>query len=214
MSESKALYQSRENAGAALARLVYQRASRPFLVWGVAASGVEVGAAAAKAMQASFDVVVGSNIRMNENQVVGAMAEDCDALLDPDFAPQFSEVENVESAIDRSRRAIKQERMLFRGHRPLRPVAGAHVVIVDGNLTSPWRVLAAASCAEKMGATSVMIAAAVSTQPVKDKLRARRMELICPAVTFEPAGHARPFADHQDENAERLRSIVVARDAA
>ena len=135
-------------------------------------------------------------------------------LTDPDFAPRFAMMEALEAAIDKSRHAIKTERMLFRGARALRSVEGANVVIVDAHLTSPWKVLAAADAVQKVGAARVGIAAPVSTQQVQQRVRARRFDFVCPSVVFEAAGHPHPFGDPQDPSAERLRSIIVARQAA
>jgi predicted phosphoribosyltransferase len=209
-----ALYSSRSGAGSTLGRQLYQRVQQPVVVWGLTPTGVEVAAAAAEAMKCKFDVVVGSHVRIGDAQVVGAMVEDAEAVLDPEFAPSFSSLEMLEEAIDRSRRAIKQERLLFRGQRTLRDVGGSSVVILDGHVTSPWKLLAAAKCAAAMAPSSVVLAAAVSTQPVQETIRARRIEFVCPSVVMDPAGHPMPFGDPQDPSAERLRSIVVARQAA
>ncbi len=208
------LYPSRSGAGAALGRQLYHRVQAPVVVWAVAPSGVEIAAKAAEAMKCRFDVVVGSHVRLDGLGIVGALAEDADAVLDPEFKPRFGMMEAVEAAIDRSRRAIKQERLLFRGQRPLRDVKAMTVVIVDGHVTVPWKLLAAVQCAETMSASHVVIAAAVATQVVTDRLRSRRLEFVCPSLIMDPEGHPMPFGDPQDANAERLRSIVVARQAA
>ncbi|MCH7685010.1 MAG: hypothetical protein IIB35_15035, partial [Gemmatimonadetes bacterium] len=127
-----ALYASRSGAGFTLGRQLYQRVNQPVVVWAVTPTGVEIAAAAAEAMRCRFDVVVSAHVRLDDSQVVGAMAEDAEAVLDPVFAPKFSSLEMLEQAIGRSRRAIKQERLLFRGQRTLREVSGSTVVIVDG----------------------------------------------------------------------------------
>jgi putative phosphoribosyl transferase len=209
----EALYPSRTGAGSFLGRQLYSRFQPPVVVLGIAPSGVEVAAAAAKAMSCSFDVIVGAHIRLDD-KVVGAVAEDGDSVLDPDFAPGFAQMEALNEAIDRARRAIKAERLLFRGQRQLRSLEGANVVIVDGQITSPWKVLAAADVARKMGALRIGIAAPVSTQPVQERVRARKLDFVSPSILLDAGGHARPFGDPEDPSAERLRSIVVARQAA
>jgi predicted phosphoribosyltransferase len=123
-------------------------------------------------------------------------------------------IDALNEAIDRARRAVKSERLLFRGPRPLRSVEGRNVVIVDGHLTSPWKVLAAVEAVRQAGPANVIVGAPVSTQPVQDLLIARRVEFVCPSVLMDPGGHPHPFGDPQDPSAERLRSIVVAREAA
>ena len=193
---------------------MYQRFEAPVVVLGLAPTGVEVAAAAAKAMSCSFDVVIGAHIRLGDIGVIGAVAEDGDAVLDPDFAPRFAMMEALDEAIDHARRAIKSERLLFRSQRQLRSLSGANVVIVDGQLTSPWKVLAAADVAKRGGAARIGIAAPVSTQAVQERIRARKFDFISPSVLFDTTGHPHPFGDPIDSNAERLRSIVVARQAA
>lgn len=208
------LYPSRSAAGAELGRQLYERVSQPLLVLGVTPSGVEVAASAAKAMAAPFDVIVAAPIRVEGVGIIGAVAEDGDALMDPGFQPRFSLLEALEEAIDTARRTVATERLLFRGQRPLRSVEGMHVIIVDGHVTEPWKALAAAQAITPLEPARIVVAAAAATQPVRDRVGARRYEFVCPTVVMEAGGHAHPFGDPQDPSAERLRSIVMARDVS
>jgi predicted phosphoribosyltransferase len=211
---AEALYPSRTGAGSFLGRQLYQRCPPPAVVLGVTPTGVEVAASAAKAMSCGFDVIVGASIRLEGLGVIGALAEDGDAVLDPDFQPRFGVLDALNDAIDRARRAVKTERLLFRGQRAIRPLSEFNVVIVDAHLTSPWKVLAAAQAVRPMGPRHIWVAAPVSTQAVQERIRARKLDFVCPSVLLDPKGHARPFGDPEDPSAERLRSIVVARQAA
>ncbi len=184
------------------------------LLLGVTPTGVEIAANAAQALQCKFDVIVGAHIRFDKLGIIGALAEDGDAVIDQEFAPRFSMLEALDEAIDRARRAVKTERLLFRGQRPMRSVTGMNVVIVDGHLTTPWKVLAAVEFIRQGAPESVSVSAPVSTKPVQDRMSARRVNFVCPSVILDPGGHPRPFGDPEDPSAERLRSIVVAREAA
>jgi predicted phosphoribosyltransferase len=175
---------------------------------------VEIAANAAQAMTCRFDVVVAAHVRMEGMGIVGALAEDSDAVLDPEFQPRFGVMDALNDGIERARRAVKSERLLFRGPRPLQPVMGMTVVVVEGQLTTPWKALAAATAVQEAGAAGVVVAAPVCTQFIQDLYSAKRVELVCPSVLMDPAGHPQPFGDPQDPSAERLRSIVVAREAA
>ncbi len=208
------LYPTRSGAGAALGGQLYRRTSLPALVLGVTPTGVEVAASAAKAMGCGFDVIVAAHVRVGDLGIIGAVAEDHGAVLDGDFQPRFGMVEHLDEAIDKARRAIKTERLLFRGQRPLRSVEGMNVIVVDGHATSPWKLLAAAEAVGEMHPLRILLSAAVATVDVQNRIRARRFEFVCPAVVNDPGGHPKPFGDPQDPSAERLRSIVIARQAA
>jgi len=209
-----ALYPSRSAAGALLARQVYKRARQPMLVVGITPEGVEVAASAAAGIQCLFDVVVTAHVRLEGLGIIGAMAEDARAVLDPAFEPRFGLMGPLDEAVDKARRVIKSERLLFRGQRPLRAVEGLSVVVVDGPMTTPWKALAAVEAVAAERPDALLVAAPVSTQSVQEHLLARRIEFVCPTVLLDPAGHPRPFGDPRDPSAERLRSIVIAREAA
>jgi predicted phosphoribosyltransferase len=213
-TSTSALYPSRAAAGALLGRRVYQRTRPPVLVVGLTPGGVEVAANVAKAMQCHFDVIVAAQIRMDGLGVIGAVAEDADAVLDPAFQPRFGIMQALDTAIDRARRAVKGERLLFRGHRPMRSAGGMYVVVVEGQMTSPWKILAAVEALREHQPEGIIVAAAVSTQSVQELLLARRIEFACPTVLLDPSGHPHPFGDPQDPSAERLRSIVIAREVS
>lgn len=208
------LYRSRSGAGAELGRQVYKRLRPPVVVVGVTPTGVEIAAGAAKALDVPFDVVVTAHVRMEGIGILGAVAEDANAVLDSAFQPRFGVMQALNEAIERARRVVKTDRVLFRGQRPLRTVAGVDVAVVDGHLTVPWKVLAATEAILEGHPRHVIIAAPVSTQSVQERLRARRVEFLCPTVLPDPGGHPRPFGDPDDPSAERLRSIIIAREAA
>ncbi|MSR05737.1 MAG: hypothetical protein EXR93_01505 [Gemmatimonadetes bacterium] len=210
----EALYPTRLGAGSMLGRTLSTRFQPPLVLLGITPTGVEIAAAASKALSCGFDVIVGSHIRMKDLGIIGAVAEDGDAVLDPDFAPRFGMMDALNEAIEHARRAIKTERLLFRGPRELRSVEGTIAVIVDGQIVSPWKVLAAAEYCRAKGAVRVAVAAPVSTQQVQERIRGRKFDFVCPSVLMDPGGHKHPFGDPMDASAERLRSIVVARQAA
>jgi len=214
VSPDAALYSSRSGAGAMLGNQLSRRTTPPTIIIGITPTGVEVAANAAKAMGCEFDVIVAAHVRFEKLGVIGAIAEDADAVLDTNFQPRFGMIDALNEAMDRARRAIKTERLLFRGQRPLRKLEGANVVIVEGHATSPWKALAAAQAIQPLMPARIFIGAPVGTQNVQDLVRARRYEFVCPTVVMDPGGHPMPFGDPQDPSAERLRSIVVARQAA
>jgi len=185
------------------------------MLLGITPEGVEIAAHAAKAMGAQFDVIVASFIKLGANLApIGAMAESAPAEMDPDFQPGMNLLEKLQAAIDESRARVRQDLVLYRTQRPVKKLEGRTAVIVEGQIVYPWKVLAAAKAAEGLGAREVVIAAPVATQAAADRIRARTYPLVCPSVTMEAEGHPSPYGDAGADAPERLKSIMIAHQAA
>src|SRR5438105_3063514 len=76
---------------------------------------------------------------------------------------------------------------------------------------TPEGVEIAASAAKAMGAQFDVLVAA---QAAADRIRARQYDLVCPSVVVEPKGHPAPYGDMTGDTPERLRSIMIAHQAA
>jgi predicted phosphoribosyltransferase len=181
----------------------------------VTPEGVEIAANAAKAMGAQFDVIVASFIKLGSNLApVGAMAESAPAEMDPDFQPGMNLLERLQGAIEESRARVRQDLVLYRTQRPVKAVKGIPAVIVDGQVIYPWRVLAAAKAVEQLGATKVAIATPVATETAAGRIRARMYEFVCPSIVADETGHPSPYGDSTGDSPERLKSIMIAHQAA
>jgi predicted phosphoribosyltransferase len=209
------LYPTRLAAGALLGQQLAARGYIGCLLLGITPEGVEIAAHAAKAMGAPFDVLVAAFIKLGSNLApIGAIAESAPSEMDPDFQPSGSLLDKLSSAIDESRARVSQDLILYRTQRPVKPLKGRIAVIVDGQVTYPWRVLAAAKAAEQLGAKQVVIATPVATQAAADRIAGRRYEFVCPSVVTDAKGHPAPFGDMAGDTPERLRSIMIAHQAA
>jgi putative phosphoribosyl transferase len=209
------LYPTRSSAGALLGQQLAGQGYTGCVLLGITPEGVEIAANAAKAMGAQFDVLVASYIRLGSNLApIGAIAESAPSEMDPDFQPGGNLLSRLEAAIDESRARVSQDLVLYRTMRPLKSLSGRTAIIVDGHVVWPWRVLAAAKAVEQLGAKKVVIATPVATQAAVDRIHARRIELVCPSVVMDAAGHPSPYGDAAGETPERLRSIMIAHQAA
>src|SRR5437899_2721955 len=209
------LYPTKSSAGALLGQQLAARGYTSCILLGITPDGVEVAAHAAKAMGAPFDVLVAAFIRLGSNLApISAMAEDSPAEMDPDFQPGMNLLEKLQSAIDESRARVRQDLVLYRTHRPVKKLAGRATVIVDGQVIFPWKVLAAAKAAERLGARQLAIATPVATEAAAERVRARQYPLVCPSVVVDPRGHPSPYGDAAGETPERLKSIIIAHQAA
>jgi len=209
------LYPTRASAGAMLGQQLASRGYIGSMLLGITPEGVEIAANAAKAMGGQFDVLVAAFIRLDAKAPpVGAIAEQAPSEMDPDFAPGMSILEKLSDAIDDSRARVSQDLVLYRTQRPVKTLNGRVAVIVDGQIIWPWKVLAAAKAAEHLGAKKVVIASPVATQVATERLYARRYEVVCPSVVMDKTGHPSPYGDVAGETPERLRSIMIAHQAA
>src|SRR6266853_2015306 len=209
------LYPTRSAAGALLCQQLAGRGYLGCLLLGITPEGVEIAANASKAMGAQFDVLVAAFIKLGSNLApIGAIAESAPSEMDPDFQPSGALMDKLASAIDESRARVSQDLILYRTERPVKKLAGRIAVIIDGQVTYPWRVLAAAKVAEQLGAKQVVIATPVGTQAAADRVAARRYDFVCPSVVMDAQGHPAPYGDVAGETPERLRSIMIAHQAA
>src|SRR5204862_4780006 len=209
------LYPTRSSAGALLGQQLGARGYQSCILLGITPEGVEIAAHAAKAMGAQFDVIVASFIKLGANLApVGAMAESAPAEMDPDFQPGMNLLEKLQAAIDESRARVKQDLVLYRTQRPVKSLQSRTAVIVDGQIVYPWKVLAEAKAAEQLGAREVGIATRVAAQPAAERARARRYRPVCPSVSMEQEGHPSPYGDAGADAPEKLKTIMIAHQAA
>jgi predicted phosphoribosyltransferase len=209
------LYPTRVAAGALLGQQLAARGHIGCILLGITPEGVEIAAHAAKAMGAQFDVLVAAFIKLGSNLApIGAIAESAPSEMDPDFEPSGALMDKLASAIDESRARVSQDLILYRTQRPVKRIAGRIAVIVDGQVVYPWKVLAAAKVAEQQGAKQVVIATPVATQAAAERIEARRLELVCPTIVLDAKGHPAPYGDMAGDTPERLKSIMIAHQAA
>ncbi len=209
------LYPTRSSAGTLLGQQLVARGYQSCLLLGITPEGVEIAAHAAQAMGAQFDVIVAAFIRLGANLApIGAMAESAPAEMDPDFQPGMNLLEKLQAAIDESRSRVKQDLVLYRTQRPVKKLDGRAAVIIDGQIIWPWKALAAAKAAEGLGAREVIIATPVAAQPAVERIRARQYALVCPTVVMEAEGHPSPYGDAGADAPEKLKSIMIAHQAA
>src|SRR5206468_3415678 len=214
-AKHESLYPTRMAAGALLGQHLAARGYLGCILLGITPEGVEVAANAARAMGAQFDVLVASFIKLGSNLApIGAMAESAPSEIDPDFQPGMNLIEKLQSAIDEARARVKQDLVLYRTQRPVKALAGRTAVVVDGQVIFPWKVLAAAKAAEVLSATRVVIATPVATDVAADRIRARRYDFVCPSVIMDAEGHPAPYGDSVGDSPERLKSIMIAHQAA
>lgn len=213
----QSLYPTRSAAGAALGSLLVSQGYASCLLLGVTPEGVEIAANAAKAMGASFDVIVSAFIRLGANLApIGALAEtDTSTEMDPEFAPGANLIDKLGSAIEESRARVRRDLVLYRTQRPIKKFGDRQIIVIDGQVFYPWKVLAAARAVAELGGKRIAIATPVASAIAADRIRARQYEFICPNVLAEQESQPSPlYGDASGDSPERLKSIMIAHQAA
>lgn len=215
-SPRPSLYPTRSAAGASLGALLASQGYVSCLLLGVTPEGVEIAANAAKAMGATFDVIVSAFIRLGTNLApVGALAETSTSTeMDPDFLPGVNLVDKLGSAIEESRARVRRDLVLYRTQRPIKKFEDRQIIVIDGQVFYPWKVLAAARAVAELGGKRIAIASPVASSTAADRIRARLFEFICPNILPEQEDQPALYGDATGDSPERLKSIMIAHQAA
>jgi len=136
------------------------------------------------------------------------------AEMDPDFQPGMNLVEKLESAIEESRARVRRDLVLYRTHRPIKKFEDRQLIIVDGQVWFPWKVLAAARAVTDLGGRRIAIASPVASVSAVERVRTRRYELVCPNVLPDDKPPPVAYGDASGDSPERLKSIMIAHQAA
>ncbi len=209
-------YPTRSAAGASLGALLASQGYISCLLLGVTPEGVEIAANAAKAMGASFDVIVSAFIRLGANLApIGALAEtESSTEMDPEFAPGANLIDKLGSAIEESRARVRRDLVLYRTQRPIKKFEGRQIIVIDGQVFYPWKVLAAARAVAELGGRRIAIATPVASASAMERIRARQYEFICPNVLPDQESTPSLYGDAVGDSPERLKSIMIAHQAA
>jgi putative phosphoribosyl transferase len=212
----QSLYPTRSAAGSTLGSLLVSQGYVSCLLLGVTPEGVEIAANAAKAMGASFDVIVSAFIRLGSNLApIGALAEtDTSTEMDPEFEPGANLIDKLGSAIEESRARVRRDLVLYRTQRPIKKFEGRQIIVIDGQVFYPWKVLAAARAVSELGGKRIAIATPVASALAADRIRARLYEFVCPNVLAELESQPSLYGDAVGDSPERLKSIMIAHQAA
>jgi predicted phosphoribosyltransferase len=161
----------RRDAGRRLAEaLMRYRAERP-LVLAIPRGGTEVGFEVARALDADFDLLIARKLPFPDNPEsgFGAVAEDGSLYIIPYYA-DLLDPDLVARIVEYQRGEIERRIRRLRGGRPLTPVAGRTVILVDDGIAMGSTMHAAIALCKHRGAGKIVVAAPVSSPRVKAEL--------------------------------------------
>ena len=159
------LFRDRADAGRQLAvRLEHLRAERPIVV-GLPRGGIPVAFEAARTLGASLDVIVVRKLGVPSQPELGmgAVGEDGVLVLNDEVA-RLARLwpHEIAAAEARERRELEPRARRYRGGRPMIPLAGRTVIVVDDGIATGATARAALEVARAHGARRVVLAIPVA----------------------------------------------------
>jgi len=164
-------FRDREDAGKHLARaLMHYRKEHP-LVLAIPRGGTEVGFEVAKALDADFDLLIARKLPFPDNPEsgFGAIAEDGSIYIIPYYA-DLLDPDLIESIVEYQKGEIQRRIRTLRGGRPVTPVTGRTVILVDDGIAMGSTMHAAIAFCKHQGAGKIVVAAPVGSPRVKREL--------------------------------------------
>ncbi len=157
------MFQDRKEAGERLGAALQRYKEADPLVLAIPRGGVEVGYEAAKALEAEFDLLICRKLPFPDNPEsgFGAIAEDGTLYINEAAAAYLSEgtiIRIIQEQKEEIRRRIKK----LRGGRPITPIEGRTVILVDDGIAMGSTMTAALRMCRKEAAASVVVAAPVA----------------------------------------------------
>jgi predicted phosphoribosyltransferase len=189
-------YLDRADAGKALAaRLKSSHRWRHPLVLGLPRGGVPVAAEIAEALDADLDVLIVRKVGLpwQPEVAMGAIASGGIFIRNATVlrAARVSDDEFLDAA-RRERRELERREFLYRGGRPLPPMAGRTVILVDDGLATGSTMRAAIAAVRGFHPAEVVVAVPVGAADSVGEMRGLAEEVICLA-TPEPFGAVGAF---------------------
>lgn len=201
-------YRNRQAAGRELAGHLQAYAGPDTLVLGIPRGGVVVAAAVAAALGAGLGVVVTRKIPSpwHPEVAVGAVAPDGAAVVDAAAVGAAGlPAGYLEQAAQQAAAEIARRLAAYTGGRPLSPLAGRPVVVVDDGLATGLTAEAAVAWLQRQGARQVVLAVPVGAADAVARLRR-----LCPVVCPLTPDDFRAVGLHYDDFRQVADAEVVA----
>jgi len=173
------MFKDREEAGKRLGEALKDYKGQGALVLAIPRGGVEVGYHVAKHLQADFSFLIARKLPYPDNPEAGfgALAEDGSAVILGDASSCVSE-EKIKEIVREQSEEIKRRVQVLRKGKPLPPVSGRTVILVDDGLAMGSTMRAAIELCRKRNAQKIVVAVPVGGGRVADEVNELADEVI------------------------------------
>jgi predicted phosphoribosyltransferase len=174
-------FDDREDAGRRLAGALAVRLNDEVVVLGLPRGGAIVAGAFARALGNRLDVYVVRKLRAPSNPefAIGAVAEDGSPYLDRALVDSMNVSEEYLAREEASQRTeIRRQMSVYRGTRPLVPVKGLAVAIVDDGIATGSTVQAAVLGVRTHDPARIIVVTPVASPAAIARLRTQADEVL------------------------------------
>jgi putative phosphoribosyl transferase len=176
------LFHDRTSAGRRLAEVLAERELVDPIVLALPRGGVPVGWAVADGLDAALDVLVVRKVGApgQPELAIGAIAEG-GTLVEDDDAVELCGVrgDRFERLVEAERRELDRRVLAYRGGRPLPPLAGRDVIVVDDGLATGATAEAAVRAVWTHRPRSVVMASPVCSSQASERLHGLATDVVC-----------------------------------
>lgn len=210
-------FPDRHAAGIALGEQLQQFAGRnDVIVLALPRGGVPVGYEVARAIRAPLDVFVVRKLGLpgHPELAMGAIASGDVCVFNDDVLSWYPVPrEMVEAVTQNERRELERRERAYRDGRPLAPLEGRVVILVDDGLATGSTMRAAVLAVRRLNPARVVVAVPVGARDTCDTLRTIADEVIC-ASTPEPfQAVGLWYADFSQTTDEEVRQLLAGHHA-
>jgi predicted phosphoribosyltransferase len=175
---------------------------------------VPIGREIADALGAPLDVLVARRLGAPRyaDIGIGAIAPGGTRLLDTMVIRMLGVTDSYVDAVTLAEREVlEREVRRLRAGRPVPPIAGRTVVLVDDGGSTRWRSRAALAALRRQRAARLVFAVPVCASDARDALAAAADVVVCPLVPERFYGAAAYYDDFSIPTDDEVRALLTRR---
>ncbi|HEY1304605.1 MAG TPA: phosphoribosyltransferase [Vicinamibacterales bacterium] len=211
-STSLPQFADRHAAGRALAeRLASFQGRHDVVVLALPRGGVPVACEVARALDAPLDVFVVRKLGVpgHEELAMGAMASGDVRVLNDDVLNWYHLTnEDVETVARHEGAELKRRERLYRDGRPLMPVEGRVVILIDDGLATGSTMRAAVGAVRRLHPARIVVAVPVGARDTCSALQKTADDVVCVLMPESFSAVGQWYVDFSQTTDEEVRQLM------